>query len=408
MLLGAGYEYIGFGACLNDSNQRYNNTAELSDATNLVECGEGCAVLADGLADVIGFWGLEDNFCTCLLNDPDATPNPTSAPSTTPSKAPSAIVTPTAEPQTSPPVGEVISLETNVQLNLIGMTSVMDGEANLVFENECASFLDKMMQETIPPIFDAECDVTNQQLVLSDKRRLESTISSSSTRGVHSDFGHRYLQESSLQAYVNVKGSAFATGTMTEPSDIPYSDMVYWTFAIDQNSDEFVQELIDGVRGSDFFDLEEIKVEPVNDGGGSTTSTSSTASPPTTGSKPNKGRKSGKKGKGTATASSSDTTTSKSSKTSSKSRRGLMEKQEQGQLITFDTKDTYSSTSGKGFRRRAAATSRSSPTKSDFSEGYCYKIVSSKVCAFISLSILLVNNMQYVLIFIYSFFFLNL
>jgi len=235
------------------------------------------------------------------------------------------------------------------------------------------------MQETMPPIFDAECDVTNQQLLLSGTRRLESTISSSSTRGVHSDFGHRYLQESSLQADVNVKGSAFVTGTMTESSDIKYSDMVYWTFAIDEKSAEFVQEL-KGVRDSDFSDLEEIKVEPVNDGGGSTTSTTSTASPPTTGSKSTKGRKSGKKGKGTATASSPDTTTakssSKSSKTSSKSRRGLMEKQEQGQLNTFNTNNTHGSTSGKGFRRRTTATTRSGPTKSDFSEGYCYKIIS--------------------------------
>ena len=213
----AGYDYIGFGACLNDSNQRYNNTMEL-DATNLVECGEGCA----SVTDVLGFWALEDNFCTCLLNAPDATSSPTSTPSKSPTKLPSAIVTPTAEP----------------------------------------------------------------------------------------------------------------------------------------------------------------------DGGGSTTSTTSTASPPTTGSKSTKGRKNGKKGKGTATEyiatpSSEDSTTakssSKSSKTSSKSRRGLMEKQEQGQLSTYNTHNTRGSNSGKGFRRRTTATTRSGPiTKSDFSEGFCYKIVSSK------------------------------
>ena len=376
----AGYDYIGFGACLNDSNQRYNNTMAL-DASNLVECGEGCA----SVTDVLGFWALEDNFCTCLLNDPDATSSPTSTPSTSPTN--SAIVTPTAEPQTSPPVsppvGEVISLETDVQLILIGMTSVMDPEYKEVFEDECASFLDEMMKETVPPIFDAKCDVTNSQLVLSGTRRLESTISSSSTRGVHSNFGHHYLQEQSLQVDVNVKGSAFATDTMTEPSDILYNDMVYWTFAID--SAKLVQEL---KKRIDFDDLLEIKVEPVNDGGGSTTSTTSTASPPTTGSKSTKGRKNGKKGKGTATEyiatpSSEDSTTakssSKSSKTSSKSRRGLMEKQEQGQLSTYNTHNTRGSNSGKGFRRRTTATTRSGPiTKSDFSEGFCYKIVSSK------------------------------
>ena len=310
----AGYDYIGFGACLNDSNQRYNNTMQLSDATNLVECGEGCA----SVTDVMGFWGLEDNFCTCLLNAPDATSSPTSTPSQSPTKLPSAIVTPTAEPQTSPPVGEVISLETDVQLILIGMTSRMEGEATLnFFEEACASFLDEMMQ----PIFGAKCDVRNQKLVSSDMRRLESTISSSDIDVVHNSFEHRYLQEQSLQVDVNVKGSAFATDTITEPSDILYDDMVYSTFAVD--SAEFVQELKNDVRGIDFDDLSEIKVEPVNDGGGSTTSTTSTASPPTTGSKSTKGRKNGKKGKGTATEyiatpSSEDSTTAKSSSKSSK------------------------------------------------------------------------------------------
>lgn len=71
-----GYEYVGPGHCLDDSNRRYDNFVERT-ADNLAGCGAGC----DPLGNVRGFW-MQDTTCQCLMDAriDDGTEPPTPLP----------------------------------------------------------------------------------------------------------------------------------------------------------------------------------------------------------------------------------------------------------------------------------------------------------------------------------------
>ena len=224
------------------------------------------------------FWPSYSPSSSYPTNSPSSSPTklPSSSPSVSPT-TPSPTTSPTTSSPTLAPTKEVISLETNIQLQLVGMLSEMNDEATNVFEESCAEFLNKFLGEAQPPIFDVECEVTNQQFLSAGRlrRQLESTSSSSIRRGMHRSSEHRILQkeegedeESSLIVDVNVKGSTYPTESVTQASDVPFDELLYGTFTV--QSAQFVDELKENgsdARIDDFESLSNVyTIRNINDG----------------------------------------------------------------------------------------------------------------------------------------------
>ena len=183
----------------------------------------------------------------------------------------------------SPPTTkEPITVETNIQLQLAGMTNEMNEESTSIFEQSCEQFLNDFLAEADPPIFDVECTVTNQQLLpgsgsrarglrglrhrnllggleFSNNNEDEDTAEteesepdeeeeSSILDNLQDEFKDKleFLQsqlpadsnaneeavEPSLLVDVNVKGSVYPTDSVTEPSHVPFDDLVYGASAV--------------------------------------------------------------------------------------------------------------------------------------------------------------------------------
>ena len=224
------------------------------------------------------FWPSYSPSSSYPTNSPSSSPTklPSSSPSLSPT-TPSPTTSPTTSSPTLAPTKEVISLETNIQLQLVGMLSEMNDEATNVFEESCAEFLNKFLGEAQPPIFDVECEVTNQQFLSAGRlrRQLESTSSSSIRRGMRRSSEHRILQKeegeeesSSLIVDVNVKGSTYPTKSVTQASDVPFYELVYGTFTV--QSAQFVDELKENgsdARIDDFESLSNVyTIRNINDG----------------------------------------------------------------------------------------------------------------------------------------------
>jgi len=199
---------------------------------------------------------------------------------------------PTTNPPTSAsptlPIIEPINLETNIQLQLTTMSSEMNEESTNVFEQICNQFLNEMLVDASPSIFDVECIVTDQSLSeLVRRRKLQSDVDQDNIilqRNREKYFEHRAAIEEeqqllvfeedkreegqSLVVNVNVKGSTYPTDTVTEASDVPFDDLVRGT--INVHSTQFVRELkADGYKMGidDFNSLSSVYViRPVNDG----------------------------------------------------------------------------------------------------------------------------------------------
>ena len=153
------------------------------------------------------------------------TSRPTSPMTSTPTtSSPVATVAPTRSHSASPLPG-VISVETNTQLQLIGMYAKMDVKASDVFKQSCDSFLEEYMAEAQPPIFTVNCEVTKQQLL--SGRRLRA--------------GRGLEEESSLLVDVSVEGNANATKTAMKAPNIHFNDQVIETFVM--HSSQFVEQL---------------------------------------------------------------------------------------------------------------------------------------------------------------------
>ncbi|KAL7547612.1 hypothetical protein ACHAWF_010891 [Thalassiosira exigua] len=60
-----GFDYVGYGNCLDESNLRYGNIVELS-AVRLAECGSAC----ESENNIRGFW-MQDTACHCLRDSDD-------------------------------------------------------------------------------------------------------------------------------------------------------------------------------------------------------------------------------------------------------------------------------------------------------------------------------------------------
>ncbi len=145
----------------------------------------------------------------------------TSIPTTS---SPVATVAPTRSHSASPRPG-VISVETNTQLQLIGMYAKMNVKASDVFKQSCDSFLEEYMAEAQPPIFTVNCEVTKQQLL--SGRRLRA--------------GRGLEEESSLLVDVSVQGNVNATKTAMKAPSIHFNDQMIETFVM--HSSQFVEQL---------------------------------------------------------------------------------------------------------------------------------------------------------------------
>jgi len=146
-------------------------------------------------------------------------------------------ISPTRSLSKSPLPG-VISVETITQLQLAGLNAVMDAQASNVFKQSCSSFLEEYLVDAEPPIFTVTCNITNQQLL--SGRRLRA--------------GRGLKGETALLVDVTVMGSATASNSVTEASDIPFNDKVIETFAI--HSSQFTEQLQENgsEAGIDDFD----------------------------------------------------------------------------------------------------------------------------------------------------------
>lgn len=419
-----GYEYFGFGACMNDAFQRFSDTKEpLTDVTDLSSCGQGCTLLDD---DVIGFWMQEDNTCHCLLVS-DTTPPPTisSSPSQSPTAAPTKPVTtsqpttkpissnpttnqpttaqpttaqpttaqpttvnpttnnpttrrvnpttdnpttnkPTTNKPTSSPVLEAI-LETEIELEVVGITSINDSEISVI-ERVCPDFL----SEFAPSISNVECTV-----IPLDARRLEHASSYARKRVRNA----RILQVDRLTVDVKITGKV-QTGL--------FDDIVLETF--DDHRVKFVEELkTEGYEEvpSVFQTVSDVVVINRNDNGGKEPPESKSSKHPKYGKQTNSSHKS--TSTQTSTSSTDDTSSSAKSDKSDKAKSG------KNKLTTADIQanpvDSNNVTttgveymikrgrkkrrkfiySGKTIRR---ALETNPITKTDFTKGYCYRIVS--------------------------------
>ena len=160
-----------------------------------------------------------------IIHNDEVSASPTSRPtspmtSTPTASSPVATVAPTRSHSASPLPG-VISVETNIQLQLIGMHAQLDVKASDVFKQSCDSFLEEYMAEAQPPIFTVNCEVTKQQFL--SGRRLRA--------------GRGLEEESSLLVDVSVKLNANATKTAMKAPTI----QVIETFVM--HSSQFVEQL---------------------------------------------------------------------------------------------------------------------------------------------------------------------
>ena len=403
-----GYEYFGFGACMNDAFQRFSDTKEpLTDVTDLSSCGQGCTLLDD---DVIGFWMQEDNTCHCLLVS-DTTPPPTisSSPSQNPTAAPTKPVTtsqpttkpnqpttaqpttaqpttvnpttnnpttrrvnpttnnpttssPTTNKPTSSPVLEAI-LETEIELEVVGITSINDREISVI-EKVCTIFLGEFAPSSISNVV---CAVTSP-----GARRLEHA-SSYARRRVRNA---RILQGDRVIVSVKISGKV-QTGL--------FDDMVLETF--DEYRVKFVEKLkTEGLKEapSVFQTILDVIINR-NDNGGNDPPESKSSKHPKYGKQTNSSHKSA------STQTTDDTSSSAKSDKSDKAKSG------KNKLTTADIQanpvDSSNVTttgveymikrgrkkrrkfiySGKTIRR---ALETNPITKTDFTKGYCYRIVS--------------------------------
>jgi len=231
-----------------------------------------------------------------VMEDIVTTQSPTSSSPTTMEPTSSS---PTTNPPTSAsptlPIIEPINLVTNIQLQLTTMSSEMNEESTNVFEQTCNQFLNELLVDASPSIFDVECIVTDQslsELVRRRTRKLQSDDVDQDNiilqRNREKYFEHRAAIEEeqqllvfeedgnkeevgegqSLLVNVVVKGSTYPTDTITEASDVPFDDLVRGT--INVHSTQFVRELkADGYKMGidDFNSLSSVYViRPVNDG----------------------------------------------------------------------------------------------------------------------------------------------
>ena len=156
-----------------------------------------------------------------IIHNDEVSASPTSRPTSPMTSTPTASSPVATVGDSASPLPGVISVETNIQLQLIGMHAQLDVKASDVFKQSCDSFLEEYMAEAQPPIFTVNCEVTKQQFL--SGRRLRA--------------GRGLEEESSLLVDVSVKLNANATKTAMKAPTI----QVIETFVM--HSSQFVEQL---------------------------------------------------------------------------------------------------------------------------------------------------------------------
>ena len=148
----------------------------------------------------------------------------------------------------SAPLPVSFSVQAEARLDLIGMHSTMDGETTTIFENSCGSFFGDMLAGAKPLIYDIQCDVTDQMLLL--ERRLGTRY----TRGTHRNLEN----ESSLLVDLIVTGRADSDPNNygTKASDAVFADLVNEISSV--HSMGFVVQLKDDGNNAGIDDFERL------------------------------------------------------------------------------------------------------------------------------------------------------
>lgn len=134
------------------------------------------------------------------------------------------------------------------------MVGVMDDNATAVLEQSCDEFLNDMLSMAETPISNVKCQAMSQEyLGLGEGRRRLGFATTNNYRREGGGGGDRRLS-GSLSVDVNVKGTATATSSVRDSSDIPFDALVVGTF--NANSPVFISQLqADGVAAEiDDFD----------------------------------------------------------------------------------------------------------------------------------------------------------
>ena len=188
-----------------------------------------------------------------LTVDPTITPSsgmvvteqPTIAPSFLPTLLPTLI---TNVPTTTTLVNNetLVAVKTNIVLELIGMTSLMDEAASNVFQESCALFLEEFLINAEPTIVSIKCTIIDQEVLVSSssstrQRRLQTLFAKS----LKNKKVTRQEGESSLIVTVTVEGSANPASS----TGVVASDELFKSQVIDvivEHSAQFAEQVREG------------------------------------------------------------------------------------------------------------------------------------------------------------------
>jgi hypothetical protein len=188
-----------------------------------------------------------------LTVDPTITPSsgmvvteqPTIAPSFLPTLLPTLV---TNVPTTTSSVNNetLVAVKTNIVLELIGMTSLMDEVASNVFQESCALFLEEFLINAEPTIVSIKCTIIDQEVLVSSssstrQRRLQTLFAKS----LKNKKVTRQEGESSLIVTVTVEGSANPASS----TGVVASDELFKSQVIDvivKHSAQFAEQVREG------------------------------------------------------------------------------------------------------------------------------------------------------------------
>jgi hypothetical protein len=172
------------------------------------------------------------------------TEQPTIAPSFLPTLLPTLV---TNVPTTTSSVNNetLVAVKTNIVLELIGMTSLMDEAASNVFQESCALFLEEFLINA-EPIVSIKCTIIDQEVLVSSssstrQRRLQTLFAKS----LKNKKVTRQEGESSLIVTVTVEGSANPASS----TGVVASDELFKSQVIDvivKHSAQFAEQVREG------------------------------------------------------------------------------------------------------------------------------------------------------------------
>jgi hypothetical protein len=189
-----------------------------------------------------------------LTEDPTITPSsgmvvteqPTIAPSFLPTLLPTLVTNVPTTTTTSVNNETLVAVKTNIVLELIGMTSLMDEAASNIFQESCALFLEEFLINAEPTIISIKCTIIDQEVLVSSssstrRRRLQTLFAKS----LKNKKTNRQEGESSLIVTVIIEGSANPASS----TGVVASDELFKSQVIDvivEHSAQFAEQVREG------------------------------------------------------------------------------------------------------------------------------------------------------------------